>query len=446
MSTSPLKLAKTAVRKAKDCGADQVEVFAVHSESINVELQKNDIHNVGVSEETSVGIRVLKNNGIGFVHVNSESALNDACAEALAIAQVAPPDEFNRLRDPENIKPLENGPDQGIKDLQIEDVVKVAQEFLARACSKDDRVMIDSGDTWTASSDYALVTSTGVECSDRRSLAGGSLFGMAVDGDDVGSFDYDGHQVTSLNDLLPQLLAAADRFIIKTLGALGATQGETFRGPIILTPEVVSSFVVGNITSTLSGRAVRNGRSPFAQRQGEMIISPLLTLKDQPRLDGGTSNRAFDREGTPTQEMTLVEEGVLKGFLYDVYEARRAETNPTGHAMGGAASVPGIGPSNLVLTQGDQGFTRICTDPERAVVVNRFSGSCNPVTGEFSGVVKGGFMMRNGSRTPIKETLIAGNLFEALNRVSGVSSEVRNINGSRIMPSLRLEDISITAG
>jgi PmbA protein len=60
--------------------------------------------------------------------------------------------------------------------------------------------------------------------------------------------------------------------------------------------------------------------------------------------------------------------------------------------------------------------------------------------------VKGGFLMRQGERIPIKETLIAGNLYEALNRVSGISAETRLLNGRLRAPAIRLEDISVTAG
>ncbi|RMF23985.1 MAG: TldD/PmbA family protein, partial [Deltaproteobacteria bacterium] len=70
----------------------------------------------------------------------------------------------------------------------------------------------------------------------------------------------------------------------------------------------------------------------------------------------------------------------------------------------------------------------------------------NPVTGEFSGVVKNGFLHEGGSRRPINETLIAGNLFDCLLHVSAVSRERRRIDGSDLLPAVRLEGVSVTAG
>lgn len=441
-----LDLASEAVRMAKAAGADEAEAFVARSRSVSVELQKNDIHCAAVNEETGIGIRVLRRGSIGFVNVNSADALRQACEEALAIAATAPPDPLNGLRDPEPWQALETSPDPLLSDLGIDGVLALANSVLSRIASRDVRVMVDSGEIGTRYVQRAVVNSLGVAASDERSVGSGSLFGMAVDGEEVGSFDYDGQEVTLHSEFEPELEAAADRFMIKTLGALGARKGETFRGPVILTPETVYEFVVGNLFAVLSGKAVRLGKSPFQGRLGQEAMSPMLSLFDRPRQPHATGSEAFDREGTPTRDRTIVHEGVLRSFLYDVYEARAAQQEPGGHARGGASGVPAIGPSNIVLEAGDQSFSRLCTDPVRAVVVSRFSGSCNPVTGEFSGVVKGGFLMHRGERTPVKEVLIAGNLYEALRKVSGVSEEIRNLGGRVFLPALRIEDISVTAG
>lgn len=136
---------------------------------------------------------------------------------------------------------------------------------------------------------------------------------------------------------------------------------------------------------------------------------------------------------------------MLRGFLYDVYEARAAKVRPTGHARGGATSQPMIGVSNLLVSAGEPSLDELCRLP-RVVLVNRFSGSSDPVTGEFSGVVKGGVLIRDGERIPLRETMIAGNLYELLRQISGVSRERENLYGRALVPALRVEDVSVTAG
>ena len=441
-----LEFAETAVQRALHFGAEECEVFVTESRNISAELQKNDLHCTSTSVETSIGIRVFRKGSIGFVNINSPDAIDAACEEALVLAQAMPSDPLNGLRDPEAIDPLPLSPDRGLESMTVEDVVALAHDLVQHVTGKDDRVMIDSGDVSVGIGVRAIATSRGHRASETAAVAGGSLFGMAVDGKDVGSFDYDGQYVTNRESLQSELRSAADRFLIKTLGALGAQPGETFRGPIILTPEVVADFVIGNLVAVLSGKSVRLGKSPFKDRLNQRVISPLITIWDDPRHPGGIGSQSFDREGYPTRLLPLFDEGHLRTFLFDTYEGRSFGAKPTGSARGGASSIPAIGPTNLAMEPGDQSFSRLCTDPERAVVVSRFSGNCSPITGEFSGVVKGGFLMRHGERIPIKETLIAGNLYEALNRVSGISAESRLLNGRLRAPAIRLEDISITAG
>jgi PmbA protein len=80
------------------------------------------------------------------------------------------------------------------------------------------------------------------------------------------------------------------------------------------------------------------------------------------------------------------------------------------------------------------------------VQVGRYSGSTNAVTGDFSGVVKNGFLIRGGEKRPVREVLIAGNVFELLQRISAASRERHEINGSALVPAIRAEDVSVTAG
>jgi len=154
---------------------------------------------------------------------------------------------------------------------------------------------------------------------------------------------------------------------------------------------------------------------------------------------------AFDREGTPTSSTVIIDAGELRTFLYDVYEARAAARTATGNARGGATDQPSIGPSNLLIAPGETPYETLLTEPDRAILVNRFSGSSNPISGEFSGVVKCGFLLERGERTPIRETMIAGNLYELLRSISGISRERQVFMSRAWLPALRVEDISVTA-
>jgi len=441
-----LAACERAVGRAQALGAEQVEVFAESGLSTEVELQKDDIHTASTSDETSFGVRVLRGGSQGFATVNGIGNLEAACSEALAIAAVAPADEFNQLPDPRAVERFERVPDAALRELRVDSLVDLAGSMLAEVRARDPRVRIDTGGVAASVHSRALASSTGIALCEAGSEASSHLFGMAVDGDDVGSFDYDSSTVLRADALAPALSGLTERFVEKCLGSLGTRSGESFRGTLVLSPEVVQSFLLGDLLPVLSAKAVRTGRSPLAERLGQSIAAKALNLIDDPRLPEGTASGAFDREGMPTRRCVLVDRGVLQTFLYDAYEAQRAEVEPTGHACGGAAALPRIGTSNLLVSPGDTPYEKLCREPDRGILVTRFSGQSSAITGEFSGVVKGGFLLRQGERVPIRETMIAGNLYDLLHSISGVSSELTNLNGCALLPAIRVEDVSITAG
>jgi PmbA protein len=110
------------------------------------------------------------------------------------------------------------------------------------------------------------------------------------------------------------------------------------------------------------------------------------------------------------------------------------------------APFPESASSNLVVAPGADTLATLAGGVDRALLVTRWSGSCNPVTGDFSGVCKGGWLIEHGERRPVREVQIAGNVFELVSRISGVGSEVRIMDGTSCVPSIRFEDVTVTAG
>jgi PmbA protein len=269
---------------------------------------------------------------------------------------------------------------------------------------------------------------------------------MAVEGEDVASFDYDGDAVREIGRLQQSLRSIAERFVEKCLSGLGAGKGQSFKGSIVLSPEAVTEFLLPNLISAMSADAVRKGRSRLANRLGSKIASPAFTLVDDGTFAGGVASSPCDRVGVAVRALTRVDGGVLTTFLYNDYEARAASVRSTGHAAGSAASLPAIGPHCLAVAAGDSAMSDLSAGDGPVVWVGRFSGSSNPVTGEFSGVVKNGFLIERGERRPVREVLIAGNLFDTLERVEAVSRERRWIGGTRLVPAIRIGGVSVTAG
>jgi PmbA protein len=440
-----LALCDRGVQAARDAGAQDAEVYAESSAEVEVSLQKNDLDQVRVADEVQFGVRVFVDGRLGFATANDPGAIVETARDAVAVAKASPPDPDAGLPGMRALTDAPDAVDPALLAVEPGTLAKLAVDLLAWTRGRDPRITIDTGGVSIAHTVRAIASSTGVRAAWGSAAGSGHMFGMAVDGDQVGSFAYDGDAVRHLVDLRPKLESAFGNFVSQATGALGATSGESFRGPIVLPPEAVESVLVGPLMRNLGGDAIRQGRSALAGRLGERIAAPGFTLTEGGAGLPGYPLCPFDREGQPRATLPLVEDGVLKAFLYDGREGRAAGRPSSGHAQGGATALPRVGPAALSLATGD--VPRAALERmDRGVVVTRFSGSTDAVSGDFSGVVKGGFLVKDGERRPIHETTIAGNLWTCLENVSARADTAHLHYGSRAWPALRVEDVSITAG
>jgi PmbA protein len=440
-----LRVCEQTVDSARAAGADHAEVFATDLLDLEVNIQKNDLDQVATARESTFGVRVIRNGRQGFATANRECALAETVAEAIALARIAPQDPLVDIPDPSAETPTRSCIDPAFDEVQTDEMVELAMKLLCQTLAQDSRLTVDTAELSLSRSTSAIASSKGIARSWKGAGAGGGIFGMAIDGNEVGSFSYDGARVRQLSSLDEALTIAFDRFSQHALGALGATQGTSFRGPILLPPDCVAEFLIPKIIETASSREVRQGRSPLAGRIGEQVSKPGFSL-----LETGSGLDAFplcpfDREGQSRAPRVLINEGVLQDFLYDSYEARAVGRSSTAHAQGGASSLPRIGAGSVEILAGKDELATL-KNMECGVIVTRLSGSFNLASGDFSGVVKGGFLVEKGEARPIQETTIAGNIWTALSNISGISRQREVLYGTQAAPWIRIEDISVTAG
>ena len=131
---------------------------------------------------------------------------------------------------------------------------------------------------------------------------------------------------------------------------------------------------------------------------GESVAAPHFSLYDEPHLPRGMGSRLYDGDGRPTARRALVEDGILKTWLLDVYNARRLERDPT---MGST--------TNLVVAPGQRSPGAIIDDVERLIWVDGFlGGNSNAATGRYSFGIRGTLFENGEAVAPISEMNISG--------------------------------------
>jgi PmbA protein len=105
-----------------------------------------------------------------------------------------------------------------------------------------------------------------------------------------------------------------------------------------------------------------------------------------------------------------------------------------------------IAPTNLTLAPGTASLEELVADTGHGLLVGRFSGNVDPISGDFSGVAKAAHLLRHGRRAyPVAGTLVAGNAFDALCAILDVSSDTQQVFGFTL-PYVQIGGVSVTAG
>ena len=437
-----------AVNKAEKSGAQYVEVYILKSRELEAFVENNDLKQSMYHNSSTIGIRVFVDGSMGFSSLNSleRQHIENAIAQAIKLAKVSPADKFNSMPGKSKIILLDGIYDSKSESFGLSDTIKMATEMLITAKSFDKRVSVDSGNFSSSVMCHGLLNSNGVRAEESISSFSWSIMGMALNdgGNEVSNFDlqYGGtHHVRDID-----VVMTSKEFAKSVINSLHAQKIDSFRGKMLLTPLAATELIQDVLAYSINSHAVQKKASKFEGKIGSSVASDLLTLEDDATNTSGLASSSFDREGVPRQCNTVIENGILRGYLYNTYTANKDDTQSTGNAGGSPKTPPVVSSSNIIVKSGKPKLENLVSDIDRGILINRFSGNVNPVNGDFSGVVKGGHYIRNGvSEYAVKEVMVAGNIFDALYDLVGISEE-RKILSDSILPYMLFDNISFTAG
>lgn len=203
---------------------------------------------------------------------------------------------------------------------------------------------------------------------------------------------------------------------------------------MMLLDNTVSSRLFSPLISAMYGSAIQQKNTFLLDKLHTQIVSPKLTVKDNPHLKKTFGSRRYDGEGVATYEQTIIEKGVLNTYFIDTYNANKLNMAPT------IAS-----PSVLTLDMGDKNLHELIREMQSGVWVTGFNGgNTNSTTGDFSFGIEG-FWIENGNvGQPVSEMNITGNILDLWNNLIEIGNDPFSLQSSRQTPSLLFRDISFS--
>jgi predicted Zn-dependent protease len=402
----------------------EAEVYGSRKREIMVSLERNDIALCTQQYISGIGIRTCFENRLGFACCNSVDqhvALKTA-EKAMKMSRKTPPAGDRILfASPRKIPTIEGLFDQELPWIEASEAVNQARNMVLTT-SEYPHISLDTGEFFICAEERAVSNSSGVCVSEWVGGFSWYLMVMARQGGEVGSYEY--AYGCSTQKKAVSVEETARTAVKRALTNLHAKKCAPFSGDIILGPEAVSTLLGDTIAFAANAINVHMGQSSLSGCEGQSIASPLITVKDDSTLPYTYNSSSFDREGTPHRAVTIVKQGVLQQFLHHTQSAFRVHTESTGNATGSFAEMPRIDITHLIIEPSSISLSQLIEETEDGLLVSRFTGSGEDISGAFSGGLKGSQRIQSGEIThSVKGITLQGNIFNILPNICAVSSE-----------------------
>ena len=440
-----LALAERVVAMAGS--GEQVEAYVSRGLSTEVRIYEGEVEHFVSAQSEGIGIRVIRGGrtGTSYAGTLDESVVADVLAEARDNLGFAEVDEWAGLAEPDGVPVVP----QEFWNADLERTttgrkIELAKTLEALTLGRDRRVRVDDANYADSFGEAAVATSTGIRVAGRENGCYVSVGTLADDGDETQTgFGFAvGRHVDELD-----LERAATDAVDRATRLLGGTKPESRRVTVVLDPYVTAQFL-GVIGGTLSGDAVAKGRSLFANRLGDDVANPRLTLVDDPTNPLAYTATDIDGEGLAARRNVLIDSGRLERFVQSTYSARRLGVAPTGNGVrGGFAGSPGAGCLALQVVPGTRSQAEIVADIDDGILIQQVQGlhsGVNAVSGDFSTGAAGLVIDRGQLGRPVREFTIASTLQRMLLDIAEIGADVEWLPMRASGVSLVIHDVTMS--
>ena len=408
-----------AIETAQKAGATaEVGVTKVSGLSVSTRLQ--EIENVEFTNDGALGISVYLGQQKGNASTSdlSEEAIKNTVEAALAIAKYTSPDDCTGLADKELM--AFEAPDLALyhgASVDVEQATKLALEAEKSALEYDAKIVNSNGASFNSHTGVRVYGNThGMlqsYLSSRYSLScsviGGELDQLENDYEYTVSREFD---ALSSADWVGQNCAK------KVIARLNPQKLSTREVPVIFLNDVATGLI-SHLTGAISGGSLYRKSSFLLDHLGKQVLPDWFQISERPHLLKRLASTPFDSEGVRTQDLEIIQDGVLQTYLLTSYSGRKMGMQSTGHA-GGIHNW-------LVKPNLTGGLTALLRQMSTGLLVTDVMGQgVNIVTGDYSRGAAG-FWVENGEiQYPVAEITIAGQLQDMLKNIVAVADDVEH--------------------
>ena len=421
---------------------DQAEIYYTESEETTVEFRDAKLHDIESNYKSGYSLRIIKDGKLGFSYtrnlVNPDELIKNAVNSLKGKVEA-------RYEFPSTITTLQLETfDPVLNDLTGKEMV----EECSRLCNifknkTDAEIMVVAG---KESENIRIMNSKGTDLSSKN----GSYFlwmGLTYPGGAscIGRTLINKSFQTTPDELINEMIDLYN-------SSSEVVEPEGGKMEVLFMPNSIYTLNWRTLSGT-SGKSVYEKVSPLSEKIGLKIFSKKITIFDDPQDDTHPWARSFDDEGVSTKTYTIVENGVLKNFYYNLEYAEKLGAHPAGHGYktarwgGDSISLKPI-PSlqHIKIHPGNTSLSEIIKSIDKGIILEGVMGahSGNIPNGDYSVGVSPGIYVENGKILGrVKDAMIAGNVYETLKNVVTVEDKT-HYTWSGIFPAILCDNMSVS--
>jgi PmbA protein len=421
--------------------AEEAEVFWVSSEETPVHFRANRLKAIESKQSASVSLRIIKNGRLGYAAASGEVDDQKLVDTAVETAQFGMPAKFDfpSAKSFPTIKIV----DPEVESVAIAEMIDLGRRLIDPLLQSTPGLLCDAGVSKDVMS-VRLMNSRGGQAEYSKTTFGLGVGGTLIRDNDM-LFVGDGQE--SCHPLRDTRLIT-DTVLRQLELARNLSSAPGRQLPVIFTPDGVVSAFIPSLMASFNGKTVLQGASPVGKRLGETVFDSKFSLYDDPTIEYAPNSRPCDDEGVLSQRTALIENGVVRNFLYDLQTAGQAKAKSTGSGSRGRGGLMAPAPSAFIISPGGATFEEMVRDIAEGLVVEQLMGAeqGNILGGDFSGNVLLGFKIESGKIVGrVKNTMVSGNVYQVLKEIVALGREAKWVGGAIYSPPIYCHSLSVTS-
>ena len=432
--------------KAKKDGFEECEIYFSDGESISISVYENEVEKYNLSKSFGLSFRGKINNKMGYSYTEilDEDAIDMLINSAKNSAALIENEDEQFIYGGDKIYSEVKTYSKELENIDPAKMIELALDLEQEVKNYSDKVVNINGCKISySSSNYGIYNTKGLELTNKDNIL--TSYVVPVVEDKSGKNDGVGYVVaSSIEEVNPKKIAKEG--VEEALSKLGGKSIPSGTYNTIIYNEAMVQLLE-TFAGAFSGDAAQKGLSLLKGKEGEMIASSIVTIVDDPLMDGGLASAPFDDEGVATFTKELVYEGKLNTLLHNLKTAHKQGVKSTGNGFKSSyASSVGVSESNLYIRKGKKSLEDLIKEINEGVIITDLAGlhsGANVVSGDFSLAAKG-FYVEDGKKSfPVEQITLAGNYFDLLKNIVEIGDDLKFPMSNVGSPSVIVTGLSI---